>query len=166
MSLVDCAPVPYGWPGCQSDETFMGYAVALANRAHREGDQAYGCVIIDDRGCVISTGRGSERPDDCTCHSEVVAIRAAQRAVGGTLGGCTLYSTFEPCMYCCGAICHSKVSRVVWGCERDEFPRYYRRRRFSAYVLLGDTSNPPLLTAGILREKCQTTTALNHRSLV
>lgn len=143
----------------QLDDAYMAVAADVARCALARGDAGYGCVIVRANKIVARAG-GSETPTDCTCHSEVVAIRAAQGVVGGLLQNCWLYSTFEPCVFCIGAICHSKVSRVIYGAERSDLPELYRQRRHSARDLLADTGSPAHLTWGILREQCiEVTTA-------
>jgi len=59
--------------------------------------------------CPIST-------HDPTAHAEIVALRAASKAVSNyRLPGTTLYVTIEPCAMCVGAIIHARVERVVFG---------------------------------------------------
>lgn len=147
----------------QADERHMLGAVQLAKLALWQGQAGYGCVIIDSEGKFLGSGKGSETLTDCTCHSEVVAIREAMLKRGGLLLGATLYSTFEPCLYCIGAILHSKVSRVVWGCERKDLPALYRQRRFTATQLLEDTTYPPTTQAGVLRQECLEVTVAGPR---
>lgn len=146
-------PGPAYGPKLETDERIMLQAVNQAKLALWEGQAGYGCVIVDNDGHFLGAGRGSETPTDCTCHSEVVAIREAT-ARNGLLFGATLYSTTEPCMYCCGAINHSKVSRVVWGSARSDSPSLYRQRTYHARDLLLDTSTPAAITAGVLRTVC------------
>ena len=51
-----------------------------------------------------------------TRHAEVVAISAAQKALGTvSLDDCTIYVSAEPCAYCCYAIRESRIGRVVYG---------------------------------------------------
>ncbi len=146
-----------------TDERHMLSAINLAKLALWEGKTGYGCIIVDAAGHFLGAGRGSETPTDCTCHSEVVAIREAMSRAGGLLRGATLYSTFEPCMFCCGAICHSKASRVVWGAERVDLPTRYRQRYYHAGALLQDTSEPPSIVAGVLRAECAAVTIATPR---
>lgn len=137
----------------QLDDAYMAIAIDEARGALLRGDTGYGCVVVH-RNRVVGYGSGSEKPTDCTCHSEVIAIREAQRSVGGLLQDCWLYSTFEPCVFCIGAICHSKVSRVIWGAERKDLPHLYRQRNHCAQELLADTGSPPHCRWGILRGEC------------
>lgn len=54
---------------------------------------------------------------DATAHAEMIALTAAQEALGDwRLEGCTLYVTKEPCPMCAGAIVHCRPDRVVFGC--------------------------------------------------
>ncbi|MGH3313999.1 MAG: nucleoside deaminase, partial [Streptomyces sp.] len=67
---------------------------------------------------VLGTGHNArEATGDPTAHAEIVAIRAAARALGDRwrLQGCTLLVTLEPCTMCAGAVVLSRLERVVYG---------------------------------------------------
>lgn len=136
------------------DLEHMEAAIKIAEHARREGERPFGCVITDDGNVVIGVGRGSEKWDDPTHHSELVAIRMACHARGELLQGCTIYSTHEPCAMCVGAINHSKVSRVVWGSSRAMLPTLFRKRHVGAATGLRDTTHPPELVPGVLAAQC------------
>jgi tRNA(adenine34) deaminase len=99
------------------DAAWMELAIAQARAAAAMNEVPVGCVIVKD-GAVIASGhnlRESER--DPTAHAEMIAIRAAARAIGDhRLGGATAYVTLEPCAMCAGALVHARVDRVVYGC--------------------------------------------------
>lgn len=135
------------------DRHWMGFAVAEGAYSAECGERPFGCLIVRN-GIVIAKGWGSESPTDPIRHSEIGAIQEACERVGGLLQGCTLYSTHEPCTLCCGAIAHSKLSRVVYGSARADLPLLFRQRWISAEDLLADTSNPPQVVSGILRDEC------------
>jgi len=102
-----------------TDEQFMGTALALAREAQRCGEVPIGAVVVLD-GAVI--GEGFNQPigsQDPTAHAEIVALRDAARRIGNyRLTGATLYVTIEPCQMCVGAMIHARVTRVVYGtCE-------------------------------------------------
>jgi tRNA(adenine34) deaminase len=73
--------------------------------------------VLGPDGSVLSRGHNDrEGSGDPTAHAEVVAIRAAARALGSwRLEGCTLVVTLEPCTMCAGAIVLARVDRVVYG---------------------------------------------------
>jgi len=51
-----------------------------------------------------------------TAHAELLAIRAAARALGSErLAGCDLYVTLEPCPMCASAIAQARIARLYYG---------------------------------------------------
>jgi tRNA(adenine34) deaminase len=135
------------------DSVRMVEAIQIAKSARDLGERPFGCIITDDHGRYLATASGSETPTDPTCHSEVVAIREACRIRGSLLQGCTIYSTHEPCMMCCGAILHSKLSRVVYGSARGDLPQLFREYNIPLAARLNDTSHPPTIRQ-VLKEQC------------
>ena len=104
------------------EEQFMHEALALAveNVARGHGGPFAALVVKD--GEVV--GRGTNRvttDHDPTAHAEVVAIRAACRALGSfQLDGCDLYTTCEPCPMCLGAIYWARPRRVFYAGTRAD----------------------------------------------
>jgi tRNA(adenine34) deaminase len=76
-----------------------------------------GAVILDPGGALIARAHNErESTADPTAHAEIVAIRAAGRALGSWhLDGCTLVVTLEPCTMCAGAVVAARIARVVYG---------------------------------------------------
>src|SRR2546426_1167027 len=69
-------------------------------------------------GMWMLAGAHNQRESDAdpTAHAEIVAIRAAGRALGSWhLDGCTLVVTLEPCTMCAGAVVAARIARVVYG---------------------------------------------------
>jgi tRNA(adenine34) deaminase len=98
-------------------EPAMRAALAEADAAAAAGDVPVGAVVIDGTGTVLAYGRNRREADgDPTAHAELVAIRAAARAVGGwRLDGLTLVVTLEPCTMCAGALTTARLARLVYG---------------------------------------------------
>ena len=96
---------------------WMGRALDLAAEAARVGDVPVGAVVVAPTGEVVGEGANLREVDgDPTAHAEIVALRAAARAVGEwRLEGCTLVVTLEPCPMCAGALMLSRVGRLVLG---------------------------------------------------
>ncbi len=80
-------------------------------------DVPVGAVILDAAGSVIASGFNRREADgDPTAHAEIVAIRAAARALGGwRLAGCALVVTLESCIMCAGAVLAARLGRLVYG---------------------------------------------------
>src|SRR5512134_278721 len=100
-----------------ADRTFMEQALACAREAESAGEVPVGAVIADAAGAVLA--RAANAPiarNDPTAHAEMLALRAAGRALGNyRLPGCVLYVTLEPCAMCVGALVHARIARIVYG---------------------------------------------------
>jgi tRNA(adenine34) deaminase len=104
-----------------ADEAFVRQALALAAGAAAAGDVPVGALVVRD-GEVIGEGANrTVRDQDPSAHAEMLAIRAASRALGSwRLAGCTLYVTLEPCAMCAGAVVLARLERVVFGAWDDK----------------------------------------------
>lgn len=99
------------------DETFMREALRLALKAREAEEVPVGAVVVR-AGKIISRGYNQvELLKDATAHAEMLALTAAEAAVGDwRLTDCDLYVTKEPCPMCAGAIVHTRIRRVIFGC--------------------------------------------------
>ena len=79
------------------------------------GEVPVGAVVIKD-GAVIAAAHNQPRGlHDPTAHAEMLAIRAAAKALGSErLDGCELWVTLEPCAMCAGAIAHARIARLYY----------------------------------------------------
>lgn len=95
---------------------FMQEALREAEIAFQLGEVPIGAVIEKD-GQVIARGHNlTETRKDPTAHAEMIAIRAATKALGGwRLPGCSLYVTVEPCSMCAGAMIWSRIDNLYIG---------------------------------------------------
>ncbi len=100
-----------------ADDGAMARALVLAAEAAASGEIPVGAVVSDADGAVLGEGRNlREETGDPTAHAEIVALRAAARAIGSwNLEGATITVTLEPCLMCAGAILQARVGRVVFG---------------------------------------------------
>jgi tRNA(adenine34) deaminase len=98
-----------------ADLEAMQAAVAEARLAAEAGEAPIGAVVVRE-GEIVARGQNRVLRDvDPTAHAEIVALRAAARAVGNyRLPGCTLYATLEPCAMCAGAMIHARLDRLVF----------------------------------------------------
>ncbi|WP_137870468.1 tRNA adenosine(34) deaminase TadA [Sphingopyxis sp. 2PD] len=96
----------------------MRAALNLAKSAAAAGEVPVGAVVVKD-GMIVGEGHNAPRTaHDPTAHAEIVAIRAAARALGNErLDGCDLYVTLEPCAMCAGAIAHARIARLYYGAD-------------------------------------------------
>jgi deoxycytidylate deaminase len=114
ISVVAAQPATPLWqPPEPTRAAFFARARALRDQAVREGDQAYGAVVVRD-GVIVGEGRNYVvLNNDPTAHSELLAVRdAARRLATRDLSQCDVYSTATPCAMCQGALYWGRVRRV------------------------------------------------------
>jgi tRNA(adenine34) deaminase len=94
----------------------MRIALEEAARGKAEGNSAVGSVVVDG-DTVVARGRNLVLSTyDPTAHAETVALREAGAALRqAEFAGYRLYTTFEPCPMCCGAILASRIATLVMG---------------------------------------------------
>ena len=103
-------------------ESLLERAIDLSRDKMRKGyGGPFGAVIArgdeilaEGWNCVISS-------HDPTAHAEVMAIRAASKAVESfDLSGAVIYSSCEPCPMCLGAIYWARLDGLVFANTRHE----------------------------------------------
>ena len=95
----------------------MRMALEEARLALEHGDVPIGAVVLGPDGSVVSADHNRrEETNDPTAHAEMLALRAAARALGDwRLIGHTLVVTIEPCAMCAMAGVWARVDRIVFG---------------------------------------------------
>ncbi|MGH9076606.1 MAG: tRNA adenosine(34) deaminase TadA [Acidimicrobiales bacterium] len=99
----------------------MALAIEEARAAAAIGEVPVGAVLATGDLVVARAGNRRETTGDPTAHAEMLALRAAATAGGGSqaggwrLLGSTLYVTLEPCPMCAGAVVAARVGRLVFG---------------------------------------------------
>ncbi len=97
-----------------NDRDWMQEALIEAQSAFKEGEVPVGAVIVKDGRIACRSHNRCEVLHDPTAHAELLAMRQAY-AEFGSLFGCTLYVTMEPCAMCTGAMIHLNLPRLVYG---------------------------------------------------
>lgn len=135
-----------------SDQYFMGEALRQARKAFAAQEVPVGAVVVH-RGEII--GRACNQVEtlkDATAHAEMLALTQAESVIGDwRLAECDLYATKEPCPMCAGAIVHTRVRRVIFGCPSP--------KDGAAGSLMNLLQHPQLnhrclLTAGVRGDEC------------
>jgi tRNA(adenine34) deaminase len=99
------------------DEYFMREALRQALKAGKADEVPVGAVIVRAGNVIARAHNQVELLKDATAHAEMLALTQAEAAVGDwRLTDCDLYVTKEPCAMCAGALVHTRVSRVIFGC--------------------------------------------------
>jgi tRNA(adenine34) deaminase len=104
--------------GTEIMPSFMELALEQARAAQAAGEVPVGCVIVHDGKMIAAAGNRTIADRDPTAHAEMLAIRAAARALGSErLAGCDLYVTIEPCTMCAAAISFARIRRLYYGAD-------------------------------------------------
>jgi tRNA(adenine34) deaminase len=103
------------------DRRWLALALHEAREASDAGEVPVAAVVVCDGREIARAQNRMVREADATAHAEVLALRAATRALGeARLGECTLYITLEPCAMCAGAIVLARIGRVVFSAWDDK----------------------------------------------
>src|SRR5215831_15952804 len=99
------------------DEYFMREALRQAQKAYDADEVPVGAVVVREDKIIARAYNQVELLKDATAHAEMLALTQAEAAVGDwRLTDCDLYVTKEPCAMCAGALVHTRIRRVVFGC--------------------------------------------------
>jgi tRNA(adenine34) deaminase len=104
---------------CSDDDIkFMQRAFELAELAEQQNEIPVGAVVVY-QGEIIGEGYNqSIMLNDPSAHAEMMAIREAGEHLNNyRLLDCTLYVTLEPCPMCAGLLVHSRIKKLVYGCD-------------------------------------------------
>jgi tRNA(adenine34) deaminase len=104
--------------GPATDEHFMREALRMANKAVKADEVPVGAVVVREGKIIGRAYNQVELLKDATAHAEMLALTQAEAAVGDwRLTDCDLYVTKEPCAMCAGALVHTRIRRVIFGCS-------------------------------------------------
>lgn len=137
----------------EPDAFFMQQALREARKAYEAEEVPVGAVVVREDKIIARAWNQVETLKDATAHAEMLALTAAQSALGDwRLDGCTLYVTKEPCPMCAGAIVHCRPDKVVFGCPDP------KGGAAGGWINLLE-SNPPLnhrcdIVQGVMQDEC------------
>jgi tRNA(Arg) A34 adenosine deaminase TadA len=146
-------------------EDAMSAAFAEARAAQRRGETPIGAAIACEGVVVARAGNRTLQDADPTAHAEMLAIRAAAKAIGNhRLADCDIYVTLEPCAMCAGAISHARLRRLYFaapdpkGGAVEHGPRFFAQptclHRPDVYGGIRESESAELLRA-FFRERRQ-----------
>lgn len=97
-----------------TDREWMETVLIEARQAYAENEVPVGAVIVKDETIVSRAHNLCEATHDPLRHAEMTVLQEAFQKLG-SLEGCTLYVTLEPCAMCTGAMLHLRLPRLVFG---------------------------------------------------
>jgi len=103
-------------------EKYMLLALKEAKKAFRKNEVPIGAVIVKDEKIISKAHNKKEKNKIVTHHAEIIAItKACKKMKNWRLNGCTIYVTVEPCMMCSGAIIQSRIDKIVYGTNNENY---------------------------------------------
>ncbi len=145
-------------------EQYMEVALEAALVAEEHGDVPVGVIIAKDGKVIAKSGPRVMSDNDPTAHAEILAIRAATKALGQPyLAGCTMYDTFECCPMCCGAIMNSGIEVLVLGGRFEGPDRTYGDYSVANLLSTTGANRRIRLIDGVLKERCSTLFTVEKR---
>jgi tRNA(Arg) A34 adenosine deaminase TadA len=145
---------------------FMARAVALSieNVASGRGGP-FGCVVVR-KGKIIAEGVNQvTATNDPTAHAEIVAIRAACKALGTfQLDDCEIYTSCEPCPMCLGAIYWARPAKLYFASTAEDAARVGFDDRFIYEQLEVDYDKRTIPAEQMMREEAKRAFALWRES--
>ena len=136
-------------------ERFMRLALEEAARSKAEGNIAVGSVIVHGE-TVVARGRNLVLSTyDLTAHAETVALREAGAALRQVeFPGHRLYTTFEPCPMCCGAILASGIATLVMGARFVPAESRWGGYSVERLIDLAERRGTIEVVTGVLTQEC------------
>lgn len=138
-------------------------ALRQADLAASLGEVPVGAVVVLDGRILAAAHNRRELDQDPSAHAELLAMRAAAKALGSwRLERCTVYVTLEPCPMCAGAMVLARIGGCVYGCTDP---------KGGFLGTIGDLSDVPALNhrfpvvGGVLADPCSTRLKDFFRSL-
>ncbi len=92
----------------------MKYAILQAKAALSENEVPVGAVIVKDGSIISFDHNRCVSHNDPSLHAEILVLKDAYRKLG-SLSGCTMYVTLEPCVMCAGTMIEMRLPRLVYG---------------------------------------------------
>ena len=136
-------------------EHYMRIALEEAERGAAEGNVAVGSILVSTERMVARGRNLVTSTSDPTAHAETVALRQAGEQLGHTdFSNLTLYTTFEPCPMCCGAILASGVHKLVMGARHDLTQSNWGAYTVEKLLDLTNRASQLIVVTGILTREC------------
>ena len=135
-----------------SHELFMREALRLAQKAFAADEVPVGAVVVRAGKIIARAWNQVESLKDATAHAEMLALTQAEAAMGDwRLIDCDLYVTKEPCVMCAGAIVHTRIRRLVFGCPD---PRAGAAGSLINLLQQSALNHRCEITGGVLQNEC------------
>ena len=107
------------------DKKLLKRTVEIAHEALENGNHPFGALLADRDGNILLEQGNEFKEGGSAYHAEtILLLKAAKRYDPLFLRSCTLYSNFEPCCMCTGALYWTNVGRLVFGATEKDLLKF------------------------------------------
>lgn len=108
----------------ERDERHLRECSALALESRAGGNHPFAAMLVDEDDNVLMSQTNEFSIGGSSYHAEtLLTLRAAKEYTPERLAKCTLYTNFEPCVMCTGAIYWAGIGRIVYGVSEVDLLR-------------------------------------------
>ena len=130
----------------------MRDALRQAEKAYTSDEVPVGAVVVREGKIIARAHNQVELLKDATAHAEMLALTEAEAAVGDwRLTDCDLYVTKEPCAMCAGALVHTRIQRLIFGCAD---PAAGAAGSMMNLLQMESLNHRCQITSGVLQDQC------------
>ena len=109
----------------EKDRELLRRTIVIAHEAMEKGNHPFGALLADKDGNILLEQGNEFREGGSAYHAEtLLLLKAAKKYSPDFLKSCTLYSNFEPCCMCTGALYWTNVGRLVFGATEKDLLRF------------------------------------------
>ena len=135
-----------------NDDYFMREALRQALKGSKADEVPVGAIVVRAGKIIGRAHNHVELIKDATAHAEMLALTQAEAAVGDwRLTDCDLYVTKEPCAMCAGAVVHTRIRRVIFGCTDPSAGAFGSVMNLLQMQSLNHRCQ---ITSGVLQKEC------------
>ena len=130
----------------------MREALRQALKGSKADEVPVGAIVVRAGKIIGRAYNQVELLKDATAHAEMLALTQAEAAVGDwRLIDCELYVTKEPCAMCAGALVHTRIRRVIFGCTD---PSAGAAGSVINFLQMPSFNHRCDITSGVLQDDC------------
>ncbi len=107
------------------DKKLLRRTAEIAHSAMENGNHPFGALLADKDGNILLEQGNDFKSGGSAYHAETLLLLKAAKAYSPEfLKDCTLYSNFEPCCMCTGALYWTNVGRLVFGATEKDLLKF------------------------------------------
>lgn len=109
----------------ETDYRLLRRCVEIAHESMEKGNHPFGALLADENGNILLEQGNEFTEGGSAYHAEtLLLLKAAKLYTPEFLSKCTLYSNFEPCCMCTGALYWTNTGRLVFGATEKDLLRF------------------------------------------